>query len=176
MKLTRKIKKGRKIKKSKSRVKRRTFHKKKTKRYTRRKRRIRKKRGGATFNEQSEKVKVLAAVEHNGYALQYASEKMRGDPDVVIAASIQTHGDALQWATYDLRKDLVFIRRFIDDLRINHISNTDISRHIISTPATYNQLMDMILGPPQYQSQSYGTSKRKNIVTPPLHPPPPAPP
>ena len=163
MKLTRKIKKGRKIKKSKSRVKRRTFHKKKTKRYTRRKRRRRKKRGGATFNEQSEKVKLLATVKQNGHALQYASEEMRGDPDVVIAASIQTNGDALQWATDDLRKDLVFIRRFIDKGLTNF-------EHIKSTPATHDQIMDMILGPPQYQSQSYGTSKRKKIVSPPQPP------
>lgn len=47
---------------------------------------------------------VLAAVQHNGMVLHYASANLRNDQDIVLAA-VQQHGDALQYASDGLRND-----------------------------------------------------------------------
>eukprot|EP00971_Amphidinium_carterae_P109745 2174031-Amphidinium_carterae.1 len=47
---------------------------------------------------------VLAAVQKNGYALQYATEALRDDREVVLAA-VQENGWALQYATETLKSD-----------------------------------------------------------------------
>ena len=47
---------------------------------------------------------VLAAVQHYGMVLHYASANLRNDQDIVLAA-VQQHGDALQYASDGLRND-----------------------------------------------------------------------
>ena len=51
---------------------------------------------------------VLALVSHNGEALQYAADNLKGDPEVVLAAVKQT-GDALRFAPDSLVKDNWFM-------------------------------------------------------------------
>ena len=46
----------------------------------------------------------MTAVAKNGYALQYATEELRGDREVVMTAVAQ-HGYALEYATEELRGD-----------------------------------------------------------------------
>jgi len=45
---------------------------------------------------------VLEAVQRNGYALEYASDELRGDVDVVIEAALASGGEALSDATAQL--------------------------------------------------------------------------
>jgi hypothetical protein len=47
---------------------------------------------------------VLAAVQENGWALQYALEDLKADREIVFAA-VQQNGSALQYASEDLKKD-----------------------------------------------------------------------
>ena len=47
---------------------------------------------------------MIAAVKSNGYALEYASEELRGDKEVVLEA-VKENGRALQFASYELRAD-----------------------------------------------------------------------
>jgi len=47
---------------------------------------------------------VLAAVTQNGYALQHASRKLKGDREVVLAAVAQ-NGRALRHASRELQRD-----------------------------------------------------------------------
>ena len=48
---------------------------------------------------------VLAAVAQDGWALEYASDGLRADKEVVLAAVAQ-NGSALQYASEGLRADL----------------------------------------------------------------------
>jgi hypothetical protein len=52
---------------------------------------------------------VLAAVQHNGLALQYASAALRNDP-VIVRAAVQRDGPALEYASEDLRNDPEIVR------------------------------------------------------------------
>jgi Domain of unknown function (DUF4116) len=47
---------------------------------------------------------VLAAVKQNGYALQYATGKLKNDKDVVLAA-VRQNGEALDYASDELKRD-----------------------------------------------------------------------
>ena len=51
---------------------------------------------------------VLEAVRENAWALQYASEALRGDREIVLAAVRQIEG-TLEFASYELRADPEFI-------------------------------------------------------------------
>eukprot|EP00971_Amphidinium_carterae_P009031 178370-Amphidinium_carterae.1 len=57
----------------------------------------------------SDREVVLAAVQHNGTALEFAAEALKGDRDVVLAA-VQADGYALQYATEALRADPEVLR------------------------------------------------------------------
>lgn len=46
---------------------------------------------------------VLAAVQQDGLALKYASDKLRNDKDIVLAA-VQKDPKAIRFASYELRK------------------------------------------------------------------------
>ena len=46
----------------------------------------------------------MVAVSNNGYALQFASDRLRGDSDIVEAA-VSNQGSALRFASPDLRND-----------------------------------------------------------------------
>ena len=50
---------------------------------------------------------MLAAVTQNGNALQYASDELKNDKDVVLAAVTQ-NGNALGYASAELRNDKDF--------------------------------------------------------------------
>ena len=52
----------------------------------------------------SDKEEVMAAVAQNGWALEYASDGLRGDKEVVMAAVAQS-GGALEYASAGLRVD-----------------------------------------------------------------------
>ena len=52
---------------------------------------------------------VLAAVEENGYALQYAPAKLRADRDFVLAA-VQQNAVALQYASAELQRDSAVLK------------------------------------------------------------------
>lgn len=45
---------------------------------------------------------VIAAVKHDGYALQYVSNEMKNDKDVVMIA-VEQDGGALQYASFRLK-------------------------------------------------------------------------
>eukprot|EP00971_Amphidinium_carterae_P189250 3756702-Amphidinium_carterae.1 len=47
---------------------------------------------------------VLAAVEQDGLALQFAAEELKGDGAIVLAA-VQRHGCALDFAAEELKRD-----------------------------------------------------------------------
>ena len=51
---------------------------------------------------------VLAAVKEDGWALQYASEELQRDPDIVVAA-VKHNGWTLQSASEELRRDRDFL-------------------------------------------------------------------
>merc|ERR1712079_678232 len=46
---------------------------------------------------------------HRGVVLSWASEDLRSDPDVVMAAAIGSDGMALRWASRELRDNLPFM-------------------------------------------------------------------
>ena len=47
---------------------------------------------------------MLAAVSNNGYALEFATEELKGDREIVLAA-VSKSGVALQFATEELKGD-----------------------------------------------------------------------
>ena len=47
---------------------------------------------------------VLEAVKNHGYALEYASERLRDETEVVLEA-VKNYGDALYYTSVELRKD-----------------------------------------------------------------------
>ena len=47
---------------------------------------------------------MLTAVSEHGHALQYATEELKGDREIVLAA-VSKHGYALQCATEELKGD-----------------------------------------------------------------------
>ena len=47
---------------------------------------------------------VLAAVQSDGNALEYAAKSLKADPDIVLAA-VKQDGDALQHASEALQRD-----------------------------------------------------------------------
>ena len=51
---------------------------------------------------------VLAAVQRNGYALEFASDTLRNDREVVLAA-VHKNGDALEFASDTLRNDRALV-------------------------------------------------------------------
>ena len=51
---------------------------------------------------------VLAAVQEDGYSLEYASEELRNDREIVLAA-VQENGYALEYASEELRNDREFV-------------------------------------------------------------------
>jgi hypothetical protein len=58
---------------------------------------------------------VMAAVKENGFALEFASEALRNDKKVVIAAvgykgTCLRHGRALKYASEELRNDIDVVR------------------------------------------------------------------
>jgi hypothetical protein len=65
-------------------------------------------RGGSaqmcSATRDSDRKKLLAAVQQNGCVLVYASEELQADRDVVLAA-VQQFGHALQFASAELRAD-----------------------------------------------------------------------
>jgi uncharacterized protein YoaH (UPF0181 family) len=65
----------------------------------------------------ADKKVVLAAVMQNGEALKYASDELRADKKVVLAAVMQ-NGEALKYASVDLRKG--GIRTHMLDLLFAH--------------------------------------------------------
>jgi hypothetical protein len=63
----------------------------------------------------STKAEVLKAVKRDGYALKFASEELRNDKEVVIAAvgykgTFLRHGRALKYASEELRNDIDVVR------------------------------------------------------------------
>ena len=53
----------------------------------------------------STKAEVLEAVKQDGYALEYASEELRGDREVVLAA-VKQNGRALEQASFKLQFEI----------------------------------------------------------------------
>ena len=58
------------------------------------------------IDENSTKAEVLEAVERNGWALEFASEELRGDRDVVLAA-VKQDWRALNYLSDELRMEIV---------------------------------------------------------------------
>lgn len=56
------------------------------------------------INKNSTKSEVLKAVRHYRWALEYASEALKADREVVMEA-VQQNGDALKYASNELRVD-----------------------------------------------------------------------
>ena len=54
---------------------------------------------------------MLAAVQQNVYALQFAAEELKKDREVVLAA-VQQNGGALQYAAEELKKDREVVQLF----------------------------------------------------------------
>ena len=52
----------------------------------------------------------MTAVSEHGYSLEYASEELRGDPEIVLKAMSQ-NGALLRFARDDLRGDREMVRR-----------------------------------------------------------------
>ena len=57
------------------------------------------------IDETSTKEEVLEAVKQDGYALEYASEELRGDREVVLAA-VKQNGRALEQASFKLQFEM----------------------------------------------------------------------
>ena len=59
----------------------------------------------ASENLRNDRELVMKTVQQNGFALEYASEELRNDRKIVKTA-VQQYGDALQFASEDLKKIL----------------------------------------------------------------------
>ena len=59
--------------------------------------------------------KVLQAVTKSGSCLQWASNKLRADRDVVLAALSHPDSLAWQWASHDLRRDRLALQRHMSE-------------------------------------------------------------
>ena len=58
---------------------------------------------------------ILAAIQHDGFALEYANDKMKKDPRIVIAAMRETI-HALQFAHYNIRTNRDFVKRVVHNI------------------------------------------------------------
>lgn len=58
------------------------------------------------INKDSTKNEVLEAVKIRGYALEFASEELRGDREVVLEA-IKKNVFMFEYTSYDLRSEIV---------------------------------------------------------------------
>ena len=83
--------------------------------------------GYGIFNEfsealQDEKGVVLTAVAHRGDALQYASERLRADPEVQLVAA--TEGGSLEYVSEELRSDPEIVKAVLvkDASQLEHAS------------------------------------------------------
>ena len=56
---------------------------------------------------------LLIAVNQNGFALQYATEEQKNDPNIVLAA-VKQNGQALMYASYDLKKNPEIVKAAIE--------------------------------------------------------------
>lgn len=63
---------------------------------------------------QNNRATVLAAVARDGRALEYASDELKNDREIVLAAVKQTHGRALEHASDELRNDRSFMLKAIE--------------------------------------------------------------
>ena len=63
---------------------------------------------------QNDKEVVLAAVQQNGLALEFASDKLKADRKVVLAA-VQQNGNALKLASQQLKNDRELVSYFLDN-------------------------------------------------------------
>lgn len=63
----------------------------------------------------NDRAAVLDAVMRNGQALEFASDLLRNDPEIVLAAMKQSHGSALQYASAELRGSRPFIYQCIQE-------------------------------------------------------------
>ena len=59
---------------------------------------------------------VLAAVQQNGYALNYAEDSLKANEKIVLAA-VKQNGFALKYADESLKNNEIFLRK-LDSLRI----------------------------------------------------------
>lgn len=75
---------------------------------------------------------MLDAVKINGQELYYASEKLRDDDDVVMAA-VTNKGLILKYASKRLRanKDIVKVAVLNDKRALEYISDDDVKQEII---------------------------------------------
>jgi len=75
------------------------------------------------IDKNSTKEQVLEAVKQAGYALQYASEELRGDHEVVMEA-VKENGYVLKYASMQLKEDRDFIvkaARSLSDKALYHM-------------------------------------------------------
>ena len=63
----------------------------------------------------NDRTAVMDAVMRNGQALEFASEMLRNDPEIVLAAMKQSHGSALQHASAELRSSRNFIYQCVQE-------------------------------------------------------------
>jgi hypothetical protein len=68
---------------------------------------------------------VLAAVNKTGFALQFASEALRCDREIVLAAALTTNGLAIYYASEALRNDIdiALVAVGLDRCVLNHLSD-----------------------------------------------------
>ena len=67
---------------------------------------------GTPIFASSNKDIVLAAVQQNGLALDYASKELRNDPEIVLEA-VQKNGEAFKFASEELKKDRAFVLKAV---------------------------------------------------------------
>ena len=63
----------------------------------------------------TDKNEALIAVKQNGYALQYVSDRLRDDPEIVKIA-VRQYGEALKYVSDRLRNNIE-LRKLINNLK-----------------------------------------------------------